>query len=153
MFPKGVPSSKSMTLSQIQGTMSTDGAQRRANSFLDSILMGLGNSLSDPEEAVVKQDDLMDGPDEDLDLAMYFVKGGGHCRIKVRDHMGREKYLATLLGDGDHFGEVALIYDCRRSATVISCDYNTFARLEKGRFRQVIAEYPEWETHLKANAI
>lgn len=84
---------------------------------------------------------------------MYFIKGGGNCRVKVRDHMGREKLQQTKLGDGDHFGEVALIYDCARSATVISDDYNTFARLEKQRFRQVIAEYPEWETHLKENAI
>lgn len=111
--------------------MSMDGGQRRANAFLDSILMGLGNSLSEPEEPVVKQDDTMDGGgDEDVAMAMYFIKGGGSCRIKVRDHMGREKFEPHILGEGDHFGEVALIYNCRRSATVISSDYNTFARLE-----------------------
>lgn len=55
--------------------------------------------------------------------------------------------------DGDHFGEVSLIYDCPRSATVESSDYNTFARLAKPRFRQVAAEYPEWEAHLRENAI
>ena len=66
---------------------------------------------------------------------MYFIKGGGSCRVKVKDHMGREKYQPNALAEGDHFGEVALIYGCRRSATVISCDYNTFGRIEQGRFR------------------
>lgn len=132
-----------------------DGGQRRAQSFLDSILMGLGNSLSEPEEPVVKQDDDMDenGDGDPMEMAIYFIKGTGTCRAKIKDHMGRERFQPEVLGEGDHFGEVALIYNSRRSATVISSDYNTFARLESGRFRQVIMEFPEWEVHLKANAI
>ena len=27
--------------------------------------------------------------DEDDDLAIFFLKGSGSCRVKVRDHMGR----------------------------------------------------------------
>lgn len=73
--------------------------------------------------------------------------------MKVRDHMGRERYQPNKLENGDHFGEVSLIFDCARSATVISEHYNTFARLESGRYTQVIAEYPEWEEFLKQNAI
>lgn len=54
--------------------------------------MGLGNCLSDPEEAVIKQDDRMDKlGDDEHDPAIYFLKGGGRCKVKVRDHMARER--------------------------------------------------------------
>ena len=72
--------------------------------------------------------------------------------VKVRDHNGREQVI-KILGEGDHFGEIALIYKCKRSATVISSNYNTFARILKPRFREVISEFPEYEQCLKANAI
>lgn len=49
------------------------------------------------------------------------------------------------LNEGDHFGEVALMYQCKRSATVISSNYNTFARVLKPRFREIISEFPEYE--------
>ena len=38
-----------------------DESQRRDKAFLGSILMGLGNWLRDPEQSVIKQDELMDG--------------------------------------------------------------------------------------------
>ena len=84
-------------------------------------------------------------------MAMYFV-GTGHCRVKVRDHNGREQFICELK-EGDHFGEISLIYKCKRSATVTSSNYNTFARIYKPRFREVISEFPEYETCLKNNAI
>ena len=107
----------------------------------------MGTSLNLPDEEVVKQDDLPD----DEDLAMYFV-GSGHCRVKVRDQNNREQQTSTL-NTGDHFGEIAMIYKCRRSATVVSSNYNTFARVTKPRFREIISEFPEYEVALKNNAI
>lgn len=85
---------------------------------------------------MIKQDDKMDtAGGEEHDPAIYFLKGGGSCYVKVRDHMGRELVQDTEISNGGHFGEVALVFNCARSATVISEDYNTFARLELGRFR------------------
>jgi len=46
-----------------------------------------------------------------------------------------------------------MIYKCKRSATVVSSNYNTFARIVKPRFREVISEFPEYEVALKNNAI
>ena len=42
-----------------------------------------------------------------------------------------------------------MIYMCRRSATVISQNYNTFARIHRPRFRELISEFPEYEACLK----
>lgn len=115
--------------------------------LLDSIVVTLGSSLNLPDEEVIKQDDNK----ADDELAMFFC-GTGHCRVKVRDHNGREQVIG-ILKEGEHFGEIALIYKCKRSATVISSNYNTFARILKPRFREVISEFPEYETCLKNNAI
>lgn len=108
--------------------------------------MTLGTSLNSPDEDVIKQDDF----NED-ELAMFFV-GSGHCRVKVRDQNQREINIGTL-NEGDHFGEISLIYNCKRSATVTSSNYNTLARIIKPRFREIISEFPEYETCLKQNAI
>ena len=121
-------------------------AQKRAELLLETIVLTLGTSLNLPDEEVVKQDDV----DED-ELGMFFV-GTGHCKVKVRDHNGRQQIIGVL-NEGDHFGEIALIYKCKRSATVISSNYNTFARILKPRFREIVSEFPEYETCLKNNAI
>ena len=55
--------------------------------LLDTIVVTLGASLNLPDEEVVKQDDFSEDG-----MAMYFV-GTGHCRVKVRDHNGREQFI------------------------------------------------------------
>ena len=82
---------------------------------------------------------------------MYFI-GTGHCRVKVRDHNNKVQHCRRL-NEGDHFGEISLMYKCKRSATVISSNYNTFAILKKPRFREVISEFPEYEKLLRDSAI
>ena len=91
----------------------------------------------------------MDNQEEEQ--GMFFV-GSGHCKVKVRDHNGREHNMGNL-NEGDHYGEIALIYKSKRSATVISSNYNSFARIAKSRFRVVISEFPEYEICLKKNLI
>lgn len=46
--------------------------------------------------------------------------------------------------DGDYFGEISLIYDCKRSATVISDKYTTVGVLTKENFKKVITSFPEF---------
>ena len=55
----------------------------------------------------------------------------------------------TLLFEGDHFGEIAMIYKCRRSATVLSRNYNTMAILSEPLYKELIAEFPEYQRFLK----
>lgn len=42
-----------------------------------------------------------------------------------------------------------MIYQCRRSATVISSNYNTFAQMQFNSYKELAAEYPEYEQCLK----
>jgi hypothetical protein len=42
-----------------------------------------------------------------------------------------------------------MIYKCRRTASVISRNYNTLAILSEENFKNLIAEYPEYLDYLK----
>lgn len=43
----------------------------------------------------------------------------------------------NILIDGDHFGEIGMIYDCKRTATVKSENYGTLALLRKSHFLEL----------------
>ena len=57
--------------------------------------------------------------------------------------------LDSLLVEGDHFGEIALMYKCLRTASVICRNYNTLARLNYEKWREVVNEYPKYLQLLK----
>ena len=49
-----------------------------------------------------------------------------------------------LLVEGQHFGEIGMMFKCSRTATVTSRNYNTMARLGLGEFKEVSIDYPEF---------
>ena len=79
---------------------------------------------------------------------MYFI-AKGDCAVNVRDEKKNEHVAFRILKEGDHFGEISMIYKCRRSATVVSRNYNTMAKLSEESYRSLIAEYPEYQKFLK----
>ena len=79
--------------------------------------------LATPEDEIIKQDD-----DISRNSEIFFI-GRGDCEVNVRDERGRENEGIRILEEGDHFGEIQLVYGCRRTATVISRNYNTLAKM------------------------
>lgn len=68
---------------------------------------------------------------------MYFIAKGS-CEVTVRtnydiqiDDNDESSQKIGLLGEGAHFGEISLIYGCKRTATVSSTNYCTLASLSK----------------------
>lgn len=47
------------------------------------------------------------------------------------------------LSVGDHFGEISVIYNCKRSATVVSNKYATIGCLPKSKYKQLLFKYQE----------
>lgn len=54
------------------------------------------------------------------------------------------------LSEGDHFGEVSLIYNCMRTATVVSMNYNTFAVMKQILYKRLVQDFPEYEQCLQS---
>ena len=78
---------------------------------------------------------------------MFFLDTG--CAFaKSKDKLGQEKFLGKL-DDGDHFGDIALFYETRRSATVISGDFSTLAMLTRENYKEVVKLIPEFHNMIE----
>jgi CRP-like cAMP-binding protein len=88
---------------------------------MNLIVSKLNTRYSTPEVVIFYQgDDSSDG--------MYFISGGD-CAVNVIDEIRKIHIAYKLLVEGDHFGEVGVVYDCCRTATIVSRNYNTMANL------------------------
>lgn len=72
---------------------------------------------------------------------MYFIRNGKfsvHVRTEnlrpaIADEDAQKEPVTNLI-DGDHFGEIGMLFDCKRTATVRSENYGTLALLRKSHF-------------------
>lgn len=106
--------------------------------FLPRFVEGIYIHLNVPHTYVIKQGDGEQnfGERYDQEIHLYFVQKGS-CRVTVRDKRGREIGI-RMLYQGDHFGEISLMYGCKRTANIISQNYNTYAVLEPTPFIRLI---------------
>jgi len=77
--------------------------------MMESIVRKLGTSFSTPEQMIVAQFDKSE--------EMYFISSGD-CAVNIIDHNNQEYVGHKLLVLGAHFGEIGLIYNCNRTASV-----------------------------------
>ena len=103
---------------------------QRMDTFLPQIVERLDISLLLPHANVLTQGDKEEQP------TFYYV-GKGDCKVTVKNARGKEILVRTL-DEGDHFGEIALIYNCERTATVTSMNYNTFATMSNIGYKRLI---------------
>jgi len=73
--------------------------------------------------------------------SMYILLSGG-VKVHHTDADGRETILNTL-GAGEHFGELALVDESPRSASVTTLEPSRLLMLSKTAFRECMNEYPE----------
>ncbi len=71
-----------------------------------------------------------------------FVTLSGRLRVNVRDAEGAERVLREV-GRGEVLGEMSLITDEARSATVTAMRDSLLARLDKQAFHELLAASPE----------
>lgn len=80
-------------------------------------------------------------------MDMYYITRGD-CVISIK---GQQEMQVVV--EGDHFGEIALLYGCRRTATVISRSYTNLAVLTEKRSRELMCYYPQFMRILKDNIL
>jgi CRP-like cAMP-binding protein len=73
--------------------------------------------------------------------------------LNITENDLKTYYAVKLMVEGDHVGEIGLLYKCKRSASVVSRNYNVMARLSSGNFRAMALEYPEYKKTLKKHVI
>lgn len=103
------------------------------------IIQSLEIELNRPEDVIIRQ--------EDSTTDMYFL-ARGDAHVTIKDRLGKEHPLRKL-GPGSHFGEIALIFNTKRTATVISGNYSTFAKLSQEKFRELTQYIPELSSVIK----
>ena len=79
---------------------------------------------------------------------MFFISSG-ECTVNIVDDKRNEIIAHRLLVEGNHFGEIGLIYDCIRTASVQSRNYNTMATLSKQNFLDLMNEIPGFLKNMK----
>lgn len=72
---------------------------------------------------------------------MYFL-ARGDAIVYMKDKQGKD-YKLRSLAPGAHFGEIAMIFQNKRTATVISGNYSTFAKLTQEKYKELTQFIPE----------
>ena len=95
-------------------------------------------------ETIIKQ-----GDDGDY----YYIIKSGKCKVTRASKTGTELTLATL-GDGDAFGEEALLTEAKRNANIVMTTDGVLMRLSKADFNELLREPNlKWVTSDEAEAM
>lgn len=110
------------------------------DSIIDFVVRKLEIMLTLPESEVVKQ---YESPTiNDQDTRMYYIaKGEFTVYVQTQPQMKSLKVRSLALGD--HFGEISMIYNCKRTATVTSNKYATLGYLSKCDYKKILFKYQE----------
>ena len=151
--------------------------KEKANSKGISLLVAkFENIFTNPDSEYIKQEDppeidnvrianQVEGEGiEKAEPYMYFIRNGRYS-VHVRDNFvtkttttneeddkqDRDRYLVRELYDGDHFGEIGVIFGNKRTATVRSENYGTLARLNKSSYQEMLKTFDSMTTLFKQN--
>ncbi len=103
------------------------------------------------QEVPVKAGDTIIKQGEEGDY--YYIVKHGKCKVTRSSKTGSELTLATL-GDGDAFGEEALLSEAKRNANIIMTTDGSLMRLSKEDFNELLKEpMLSWVTNEQANAL
>ena len=106
---------------------------------LDKVLPAVMLHSYDKGEAVFRQGEAGD--------AFYIVYRGG-VEVRLRKLLLLSKTVAKL-GPGDFFGEIALVSDAARTASVVCAERTMLFTLVSGDFRFVLQENPAAAAEMK----
>jgi len=103
------------------------------------------------QDVPVKAGDTIIKQGEDGDY--YYIIKHGKCKVTRNSKTGTELTLATL-GNGDAFGEEALLSEAKRNANVVMTTDGSLVRLSKEDFNELLKEpMLSWVTNDEADAL
>ena len=106
---------------------------------MDTILKSPESILCTQHEEITKEND-----------EIYFI-AKGKCRVLVKEKFTErtEEMKVAELNPGSHFGEVSMLYNCNRSATVQASYYLTCAKINRQNYNELLQIYPSLNARFK----
>ena len=113
-----------------------DSIQEDENSskMIKYFVSNLSIELAQPEQIIIDQGSALDS---DPNKNYLYLITRGECGILSKDTS------VKVLFPGDHFGEVALLYKCKRTATVICNNYCTLGKMTETKLKDFLTKFPE----------
>jgi CRP-like cAMP-binding protein len=100
--------------------------------------------LVEPEKEIFKQ---FDDVSKDKNKIYFYLIAKGAVDVFIVDQKKKSREIDTMR-NGEFFGEISLIYGCKRTATIKSAKYSTLARLSKKSYFDILLEFPDLQSHL-----
>ena len=110
---------------------------------VDFIVRNIETQQYMTEEYIIKQDSKA--------THMYFL-AQGQCEVLIRDQTRKEK-LVRDLHEGMMFGEVAIVHNTKRTASVKSKEHCTVGAISIEFYQELVRDYPEMEGRLKLETV
>ena len=117
--------------------------QQGSQDLIDFIINDITTQLFFPEDNIIRQ-----GQHGDI---LYLI-AKGDCTVWVRDHMKNQVYINQLC-QGDYFGEISILTDSPRTASVRSSNYCTMACIHKRVFYDLCSNFPDILIKMKKKAL
>ena len=105
--------------------------------FLSDVLTKLRPEIFQPGDFIIKEGT--------IGKRMYFIQDGSVDIIKGHD-------IATTLTEGSYFGEICLLANTKRCASVKAVTYCQLFSLDKNHFDEVLVSYPMMKRTMKGIA-
>ncbi|MGL4498283.1 MAG: ion transporter [Planktothrix sp.] len=105
-------------------------------SFIEGLVIKLKPRILPPNDYVIREDQ--------MGHEMYFIKRG-----QLQAFSENTGKVYSVMGPGCFFGEIALLYDSRRTASVKTLTYCELFVLYKEDFDKVLENYPKFSERVK----
>ena len=85
---------------------------------------------------------------------MFFIERG-ECIVQIndKDKMRNKSKKVRTLYPGDYFGEIAFLYDSKRSTSVTSTNYTTLGKISETEVNNMFEQYPFFREELVKRTI
>eukprot|EP00397_Hematodinium_sp_SG-2012_P002213 GEMP01002219.1.p1 GENE.GEMP01002219.1~~GEMP01002219.1.p1 ORF type:complete len:860 (+),score=99.70 GEMP01002219.1:67-2646(+) len=103
--------------------------------LIQKIVIGLKECTYSPGDIIILRGWIGD--------SMFFIVKG-KC-----DVLNQNNVPVAALQSGDHFGEIALIYEQERNATVRAATYCVLGKLDKSAYDDIMMDYPDEREHMR----
>ncbi|WRH66154.1 MAG: cyclic nucleotide-binding domain-containing protein [Planktothrix sp. GU0601_MAG3] len=104
--------------------------------FIEDLVIKLKPRILPPNDYVIREDQ--------MGQEMYFVKRG-----QLQAFSEKTGKVYNVMAVGSFFGEIALLYDSRRTASVKTLTYCELFVLYKEDFDKVLKNYPKFSEEIK----